>query len=326
MQRIVRLGSAGLLGLLFVVAIWFRVTSLEAFPDPDADESWFATQFLHIVRGEPFEAATPTGNSLTPFQGIVEVPLLLVFKPAFWIGACRRCWRASWRSCSPTCWARVLDRTTALIGAGLMAVLPFAILQSRTGYDSSQTPLYGILLAYLAFRANLLGVIGLLVVNYLVHPTNIFVTPAVVAVFAARSMSKPGFELGTQWRSLLLKVSAVGGVALGLGLHTMMRPLTQKIMNCYQLGAHKQHDLHRFWTLYGRLFLGMGRNDDELAQRGDLDLLRAVANSHGHAPTRLDDWLFWTVVLAALAFGGWRLVRARRWDRLALVGGAIRAP
>jgi 4-amino-4-deoxy-L-arabinose transferase-like glycosyltransferase len=325
MQRIARLVLAGLLGLLFLVAVWFRVTSLEALPDPDGDELWFATQFLHIARGEAFETTTPTGNPLTPFQGIVEVPLLLLWKPAYWIARLPAVLAGLLAVLlTYVLGSRVLGRTTALIAAGLMAVLPFAILHSRTGYDSSQAPFYGIMLLYFAFRANLLGVVVLMVVDYLVHPTNLFVTPAVIAVFTARVMSKPGFDLATQWKSLLLKVSAVGCVALGLGLYTMMRPLTQNLMNVYQLGAHKRHDLHQFWTWYGRLFLGTGHDEAQYYQAvGDVPLMKLMPYVPGHEPTRLDDWSFWSVFLAVLALGVVQLVRQRRWDRLALVVGAF---
>ena len=41
---------------------------------------------------------------------------------------------------------RLLDRPTALIAAGFVAVLPTAIYHSRMGYDCSQTPLLAFLL------------------------------------------------------------------------------------------------------------------------------------------------------------------------------------
>src|SRR4051794_22398069 len=74
-----------LLVLLFGVAVWFRVTSLEALPDIESDEAWYGIQAYRLGHGEPFEIQTPNGNLLNPLNTGLEVPLLLLFEPGYWI-------------------------------------------------------------------------------------------------------------------------------------------------------------------------------------------------------------------------------------------------
>src|SRR5262249_39537743 len=150
-------GYAAGVALLFAAAVWLRVTSLGAMPLPDSDEVWFADQIDQALHGRPFPKVTPTGNVVTFAQAPVLAPLLLFSRPAsLWV----------LRSASVAAGVasivllyqlgcRVLDRPSAVVAAGFLAVLPFAIVNSRTGYDCSQTPLYASLLLCYAFRANL---------------------------------------------------------------------------------------------------------------------------------------------------------------------------
>jgi len=39
--------------LLFAAALWFRISSLESFPDPDGDEAWHAIQLSRMLKGQP---------------------------------------------------------------------------------------------------------------------------------------------------------------------------------------------------------------------------------------------------------------------------------
>src|SRR5207245_2022519 len=77
--------------------------------------------------------------------------------------------------------ARVLDRTTGLIAAMLLAALPYAIHQSRNGLEMSQLPLAGIVVLGFALRGNSLGALLSFLASMLVHPTAIFLMP--IALF-----------------------------------------------------------------------------------------------------------------------------------------------
>jgi hypothetical protein len=301
MPRTARFGLGLVLGLLFALAIWLRVTSLEALPDIDADEAWFATQFVHILRGEPFEDRTPTGNPLSPFQAPIEVPLLLAFKPSLWITRVPSVVAGILAAIlSYILGSRILDRPTALIAAGVMAVLPFAIVQSRTGYDCSQTPLYSVLLLYFAFRTNLIALIITFIIVYFVHPTNVFILPLLLMVYVVRSMEQQPEAGAKRWPMVLMKAAALGALGLGLGLLTLRRPLTQGIFTFYRVGPLGRHELIPFWTHFGRMFLATGR-----------------------VPRPVHDALFWAILLPVFGCGSVRLVSNRQWDRLALVAGVI---
>ena len=129
------------LALLFALALWFRVTSLEAFPEPNGDEAWYGVQAGHLIRGAAFSPRTGNGNPVNPFHAGFEVLLLLAFKPSLWIlRVSAVVGGVAAVGLTYPLMSRALDRTTALIAAALLAVLPIAILYSRIGYDCSQTP------------------------------------------------------------------------------------------------------------------------------------------------------------------------------------------
>src|SRR5262249_15118204 len=128
--------------------------------------------------------------------------------------------------------------------AGYVAALPFAVVQSRVGYDCAQTPVYAALLFSFAFRANLPAVAGLLVVTYLVHPMNVFAAPCVIAVHAARSVMRDRERGGRpSWRRVLAHVAVLLAVVAALGVDTLRKPKTQLVMGAHSLGPAGRHDL-----------------------------------------------------------------------------------
>ena len=281
---------------LFAVGVWYRISSLDAFPMLDADEAWYALQLERIVRGEPFEARTPSGNPLTPFQAPVLLPLIALFGPSLGVIRAASVF-AGLAAIVLTCrlGTRALDQTTALIAAALLAVLPYAITQSRTGYDGSQTVLYSVLLMYAAFRVRTVAVVVLLALSYYVHPTNLFAAPCVLAVYGVRLLgqdagSRPGRP------GLALRMAALAGVVGVLGLLTFLKPGAQQSAALYGVGLGAPHDPILFLLRLGRLFLASGR-----------------------VPRPAVDVAFWSVVVGLVAFGLPALIRQRQWDRVALV-------
>src|SRR5438128_1843904 len=84
-QRVVSIGMTTLVVLLFAIAFWFRVTSLESMPYPDGDEAWYGIQVGHLLTGKPFARFTPPGNPINPFFSGMLTPLMMVSKPRLWL-------------------------------------------------------------------------------------------------------------------------------------------------------------------------------------------------------------------------------------------------
>ena len=302
MPRYTRAAVAIPVAMLFAFGLWFRVSSLEALPEPDGDEAWYAVQYHRLLHGEPFSAQTPHGNPLSPFHAAIEVPLLLAFRPSLWILRMPSVIAGILAVIlTYALGARLLDRRTALMASALMAVLPVAIIASRTGYESCQGPLYGLLLIWLAHRRKAAGLAaGLAACYFFVHPTMLFLIPVLLAVFLAQSLALPaGDPARRPWR-IAVRLAMLAAVGLGLGLHTLLRPRIMQIAGDLHMGLKGPHDPVEFLTLLGRLYFGVG--------------LRT---------SRVEDCAFWLIVPAALLLGTERLIWARRWDRLAYVGGLL---
>jgi len=302
MHRYFRIALALPLALLFAFALWYRVSSLEALPEPDGDEAWYAIQYLHLLHGEPFSAQTPHGNPLSLFHAAIEVPLLMVFKPSLWILRMPSVVTGILAVVlTYVLGVRMLDRRTAAIAAGLMATLPVAIIAARTGYESCQAPFYSLMLIYLAHRLRAAWLsVGLAACYFFVHPTMLFLLPVLLAVFLAQSIRRPEGDPARQpWR-LGARLATIGAVGLGLGVYTLLKPKVAQMAGDFQMGLKSPHDPVQFLTLLGRLFFGVG--------------LRT---------SQREDCAFWLIVPVVLLLGTERLIWARRWDRLAYVAGFL---
>ena len=282
------LNVAALLGL----ALWFRVTSLEAFPEPNGDEAWYGVQAGHLVRGLPFSPRTGNGNLVNPFHVGFEVLLLLVFKPALWILRISAVvGGVAAVGLTYPLMSRALDRTTALIATVLLGVLPIAILYSRIGYDCSQTPLFSLLALACAFRGRGGRMLLAFALCLVAHPSNVFLMPTLLLVYLAG-------EAQAAWpardRRRAMRALAAGS---GLVLLVLAEVLYQRRM-AHDFYAIRSYDVLRYLKYFGRLFLA-----------GRLGTARS------------QDVLFWGIALAVLVPGAWRLARDRCWTQLALLAG-----
>jgi hypothetical protein len=291
--------AGGSIVLLLAVSLWFRISSLEGLPDVDGDETWHAIPLMAMQRGDPATVVTMHGLPLSPFHAALEFPLLLAFGPALWVVRVPTVLTGILAVIlTYVLGSRMFDRTTALIASVLLAVLPVTIIYSRTGYESSHAPLYTLLLIYFADQRKIAIVILLLACAYFVHPMTIFILPVLLAVLLARSLAGPSGDLARERRLLLARMAAITSVVLALGLYTLRRPVTHNMSTVFQVGVHGPHAWWHFWALFGRLFLATGRQ-----------------------PRPWHDWSFWVLFLGVLVLGTIRLVRARQWDRMALVVG-----
>jgi 4-amino-4-deoxy-L-arabinose transferase-like glycosyltransferase len=298
---VARLALAAGLMTLFTLAFWVRVSSLGAFPWHDADESYYGVQTAHLLQGKAFELRTTNKNILNPYLVAIQAPLHLMARPALWV------LRAPAALCgilavvlTYVIGARVLDRTTALIAAMLLAALPYAIHQSRVGLEMSQLPLAGLIVIGFALRGRVVAVLLALLGSILVHPTAIFLVPIALTILLVQ-LARTGEGDPARRRRVLIG-SAVGSLVVAAAVSALIfnHPLAQIY-------------LKRRPPLCWPQFLD--------------GFERALFFLHYTRPSKtvihIHRWVFRSLAGTLLVLGVWRLVRERRWERLALIAGVI---
>lgn len=300
-DRAFRASCAVALGFLASLALWLRVTS-PTFPAVNGDEAFYGVQAARLLEGRSVASHTVSGNLLNVLVIGPEVVLyallgpsnLVIKLPA--IGAGLLAVAGAW-----FCLRRTLDRPTAAIACGLMAVLPVAIIECRVGAEPAWNPLVGVLALGAAFRGHrLLTVLGFLLAYY-VHPTYLFSAPVYALVLAVRI----GQQAGWRRREMVPKLATaavIGGAVLGgLAWLTSGRPVLSWLYETFDFGPM---DWGRFAILYERLLMGF-------CECGPPE-----------SPPRFDR-VFWGLVLAIGLPGAGFLAKQRRWECLALVVGLL---
>lgn len=287
---------------LFLVAFWFRASSLEGIPEGhNGDESFYGILACRILRGESFPVVTTSGNAVDPFYVGLQLPFYAFARPSVWVLRAPSAISgvlAVVLMLVPG--ARALGRDTALTAAMLLAALPVAINVSRVGCEFSQTPLVGVIAACFAFQGRGVGLFSTIAAGLLVHPTNIILVPILAPVFLVRLAWKEA-DRAIRRRHLVV-ASAVCLVAVAaFGTWTLLRPGVRSFVG---QRAAQPRDWVEFCNGYVQFLLF---------------LYWPVSKSTVH----LHRWAFWGVVGVVSVFGARGLVRNRRWDRVALLGGLV---
>jgi|GEM_PF-2448125 len=282
--------------LLFAFAFWQRTTSLESLPDVNADEVWHAIQLTNFANGKPYKTWTLTDLPLSPIHCMLEIPFLLVLKPSLWMVRLPAFISGTLAVIlTYVLGSRMFDRMTALIAAALMAILPLTIIYSRLSYEVSASPLFGIVSIYLAHRLRIKSLVVVMALCYFVHPTTIFMFPAVLGLVFARTLTETTVEPSQRVRLLVKREAPLIAVSAAMGLYTMLRPSTKQMSKSFDSGLWGRHNLLDFVSKIEHMFFG-------------------VDNSF---PLR--SWLFWIFMLLLFDFGLRQLIRTRKWDQVAIV-------
>ncbi len=301
-ERVFRTLGITALAALCVLIVWARVTSLKTAPYPHADEAFFGVQAEHLVQGKHVASSTGSGKPVDLFYTIVEAPLHLVFPPTYTVEripavlfGCLAVWLTY------VLGSRVLDRTTAAIAAILLGVLPVAIIFSRIGWEYCEVPLLCLLIVYFAFRAQRIGLLLAYLACIHVSPTVLFLAPVPLALLAVRLLPRPsdGEPRALSRRSILVTMALLSLMVVGIGLWKRDNPTTQWTYATYHFGPC---DWGRYFRLYKQHLMGFCQGSP-------------------YSTSARHDWLFWTPYVVVLILGTDRLIRDRRWDRLALVAG-----
>jgi 4-amino-4-deoxy-L-arabinose transferase-like glycosyltransferase len=255
-QKILTWLFALALGAIFGVAFWMRVTSLKTAPVPTGDEAVYAVMAGRLVQGRSVSLWTASGHLLSPFLLALQIPLVWAFDPSYTV------LRLPIAACgiltvilTYVLAARALDRPTALIASGLLAVLPIAIIFSRIEWEPGLIPLWSVLCLYQAMRARRLALLAMFVVGvYFVHPTTLLLAPILFCVLTAALLCDSARPRVYRWRSVLVSGAAAAAVVLPIALGHRGSPQANWTRVRYHFGPT---DWGKYFTLFKNMFLGL---------------------------------------------------------------------
>lgn len=184
--------AACVLALLLGTAVLFRIDGLGNVPGVNGDEAWMGVQAESLLHGEPVQWRTPTGNLLNPFHFAPQVLLHAVGEPSIALLRTTALVSSLLAIGLNFCLARrVFNVRVAILSSALLTLLPINIAYARFAWDASQSVLFTLPVVYLPLLALrerrrkywLLAVVCF-IAALLVHPTNIFVAPMLLAPLA----------------------------------------------------------------------------------------------------------------------------------------------
>ena len=195
----------------------------------------------------------------------------------------------------------MLDRTTALIAAIFLATLPSAIYHSRLGVESSQLPVFGLVIIACAIRGHGLGLLLSFLASMLVNSTAIFLMPIVLPIFLVQLLGMRGSEAGgdpvQRQRVVIVSVVVALVVALAVSLVIFNHPKAEEILD------------RRPVLNWGNFLDGYER------------LLFFLYGPPSTRTLRLHRWIFRAVLFGLLMLGTGRLVRHAGGKRPVLIAG-----
>jgi hypothetical protein len=314
-----------IVGLLFAVAIVFRIIALDHLPGINGDEAYYGWIVMGLKAGEARPLRSGSGLPLNPlYTGLLYLIQLVWPTPSFWV--LRLPALLSGLAAAALAYpllSRVLDRATAVATALLLACLPIAIAYSRFGWDQSQAPLMSLLCLYFALNRQLFGTTGefifalvcavaAFVVALIVHPLNIFLAPVLVGVVIGKIVSLPVEERSVSRRRLGV-VLLVGALLCAIAVSFLLTPEMTALWH-KELAPNIGHRLisasgwGEYIVLYGDLLSG-------------ITIYRYITGPVPDWSLWLHRGLFWGLTGVLLLRGLPRLIRQRECVALGLLGG-----
>ncbi len=168
----------GILGL----ALLARFVWLDSLPGVNGDEAWFGLWVEGLLRDHVWGGMTPSGPPPNPFLVVPLAILQAIADPAPWVlrfptvisdVAFIVVGYAGLRS--------TIGKRPALVFALLAATTPITLIYSRFGWDPSQTPLAAMIFLWACLAGRRVVAVLSLCAAILVHPTNVFLFPILVA-------------------------------------------------------------------------------------------------------------------------------------------------
>lgn len=306
------------LSLILSIAVVFRLVDLGNIPGINGDEAWYGVQMLEFRSGSSFAWRTPTGNLVNPFFSGVIFLLQLFFPPSFWILRITAA-ISGILAIFFTYYliSEVLGKRIAIISTLLVATLPINIGYSRFGWDQSQAVLVSVIAIYFALKQNWLGLILLIIVAFIIHPTNIFLFPFLVSPLIFQFLVKFWIICLNHWKKLALKkpskylliFASILLLILFLFLAIML-PKTQHI-----LGSLTIERLVKFTQTFSLFLIYFGQ------LLSGVTIYRYIVEPDSSPLWLLHDVIFWTLFLPLIILGIRQIFKERNWLFLSILLG-----
>jgi 4-amino-4-deoxy-L-arabinose transferase-like glycosyltransferase len=300
----VLLGALSILCL--ALAVFYRLYALGRLPGINGDEAWYGVQLQRFSDGVLTSWRTPSGNLPGPLHLLVLGLLQFVFPPSlallrmpaviFSLGQIvltfillRRCF----------------GRSTAGIAALLTAVLPINIAYARFGWDPSGSGLVAIVALYYALSGSIWASAAFFALALAVHPTNVFLAPALVgACFGARAQ-KSGVRVSVVRSALHLVLLLSSLLVLRSTTSVSSGSVSSLLTRIASAG-----EWQKFAARFGRLFTG--------------DTVYAYITGSGLGSARLfGDVAVAFLIAGLLAFGAYSFRRRIKSPEVGVVLGSV---
>jgi len=209
------------LGVCVSFAVGLRFYAIERLPGINGDEPQYAVHAHEFFAGAPLSALR-TGSDLPMnpvFFGTVVI-LQMLFAPTLW--SLRMSAVVLSLATIALAWALTRQRGAIFAStfACLVAVLPIHLAYARFAWDPTAIPTVSLLALAASSRRRIALCLGAFLLCLWVHPTTVFLAPALVTPFLTRYWARDRYG---RWR---WSQGQVLGAALGL----LVLPLTAAVM------------------------------------------------------------------------------------------------
>ncbi|MFM7438739.1 MAG: hypothetical protein ACKO2V_09050, partial [Snowella sp.] len=300
--------------LILSISIIFRLVDLANIPGINGDEAWYGVQMLQMSSGNLSSWKTPTGNLINPFFSGIIFLLQSFFPPAFNLLRLPAA-ISNILAIVLTYYLlnQVLGKSTAIIATLLVASLPINIGYSRFGWDQSQAVLVSVIVIYFALKQNWLGLSLGIAAALIIHPTNIFLIPFVVAPLFAQFIIKflPNslLHIFLKKRAYILIFTSAFLLILFVAISLLQSQSLLGNITIERLLKFSQ-TFSLFFIYYGQLLSGV-------------TIYRYIVGPDSSFIWLLHDIIFWSLFLLVAILGTRQLVKTRQWNLFALALGLV---
>jgi hypothetical protein len=247
-----------LYGLTFSFALAARFVWLDSMPGVNGDEAWYGIWVERLLRDKVWPSITYTGILPNPFYLVPLAIVQAMADPAPWV--LRVPPLISGLAFIITGYAGLrttLGTRPAFVFALLAATTPIALIYSRFGWVS-QTLLATVIFLWACLAGKRVVALLSLCAAILVHPTNVFLLPILIAFWLKYFRSFLEKITGNLKLGVLISAMLIGGTLTAILVSLWMRwaKVEKLLTGRYSLGSLPHHFFNALLQ-FGDLFSGI---------------------------------------------------------------------